>query len=85
VFYEGLKQPEYRKVSYFDGNTIKYSIEKRKGTKWIFCYGGLDYKEATDLVNNPILIEYQVKIFRITMYCVVVFIITSILYFTINY
>ena len=82
--YEGLNEPEYRKASYFDGNDIKYSIEKKKGNKWVFCFGGLDYKEATDLLNKPTEIESQMKSFRITGYCVLVFLIISALYFIFN-
>lgn len=83
--YEGISEPQYRRTSYFDGNDIKYSIEKKKGNKWFFCFGGLDYKEATDLLNNPTQIERQIKTFKITGYCVIAFVIMSILCFTIFY
>jgi len=82
--YEGLNEPQYRRISYFDGNDIKYYIEKKKGNKWVFCFGGLDYKEATDLLSNPIEIQRQIKTFKITGCCFLVFVIISALYFIFN-
>jgi len=82
--HEGLKEHEYRKVSYFDGNETKYIIEKRKGNKWKYCFGGIDYKEANHFLNHPYLIESQMKSFNITVYCILAFLVISILYFVIK-
>lgn len=81
--YEGEWEPQYRKKSYFDGNDTKYIIEKRKGNKWVFCFGGMDYKEAKYYIDHPSLIESQMKTFRITGYFVIAFTILFIVYFLI--
>lgn len=82
--YEGIIYQQYRKTSYFDGNEIKYFIEKKKGDKWIFCFGGIDYKEANRFLSNTSLIESEMKKFRITSYFVVSFILICILYLIFN-
>jgi len=79
--YEGAQEQQYRKVSYYDGNGTKYIIEKNKEGKWKYCFGGISNKEANHLLNNPSLIESQMKSFRITGYCVLVLIAILALFF----
>lgn len=77
--YEGNQQ-EYRKVSYVDGDDIKYSIEKKKGDKWVFCFGALSCEGANYLLNNPSQIEHQIKSFRISGYVILAFFVFGIIY-----
>lgn len=70
---------EYRKKLYLDGGDIKYYIEKLKGEKWVFCLGGISSDEAEYLLKNPSEIEKQLKVFRITGYCVLIFIVCIVI------
>jgi hypothetical protein len=63
-------------------NTDKpfYAIERFKNNKWRFCFAEFDSNTANMLINNPDLIELQIKTYKITGICVCVFILFCITY-----
>lgn len=69
----------YRKISYSDGVDTKYIIQKNKLGKWVYCFGGLSYIEANLLLENPNLIESEIKKNKKIGICVLIFIIIFII------
>jgi hypothetical protein len=76
---------EYRKT--YVGNTDQpfYAIEKFKDNKWKFCFAEFDRKTADVYIDNPYLIESQIKKYKITGICVLIFMIICVIYLSINY
>jgi len=56
-----------------------YYIERKKSTKWRFCYKVDSIEQAEYLVKNPIEIEKTLKIYRIGGISIVVFLLINIL------